>query len=51
MRFDEAFARHVTASFERDLARAKRIEAGAWERRPLARRGAEWVALALRELW
>jgi cardiolipin synthase len=48
---DEAFARHVTASFERDLARAKRIEASTWERRPLVRRGAEWLALALRELW
>jgi cardiolipin synthase len=48
---DEAFARHVTASFERDLARARRIEQGAWQRRSLARRGAEWLALALRELW
>jgi cardiolipin synthase len=48
---DEAFAQHVSASFERDLARARPIEVGAWEKRPLARRGAEWIALALRELW
>jgi cardiolipin synthase len=48
---DDAFAKHVTASFERDLAKATRIEASIWEKRSRARRGAEWLALALRELW
>ena len=48
---DEAFAKHVTESFERDLERAERIDVGAWEKRSLARRGAEWFAMALRELW
>ena len=48
---DAAFAKHVTESFERDLERAERIDERDWEKRSLARRGAEWFAMALRELW
>jgi cardiolipin synthase len=48
---DEAFARHVTESFERDLARSDRVNLDAWRARPTLRRGAEWLAFALRELW
>jgi cardiolipin synthase len=48
---DEPFAKYVTSFFERDLERAERIDATSWETRSLARRGAEWVAMVLRELW
>jgi cardiolipin synthase len=48
---DEPFARCVTESFERDVARAKRVVDDVWTRRSIFRRGAEWVALALREIW
>jgi cardiolipin synthase len=48
---DEAFARHVTESFDRDVARSTRIDLETWRSRSLARRGVEWVALALRDLW
>jgi cardiolipin synthase len=47
---DEPFAAHVTGSFERDLARATRIDRIVWRKRSLVRRGAEWLALSLREL-
>jgi cardiolipin synthase len=48
---DAAFAQHVGASFDRDLARAARVDLSSWRNRPLARRGVEWVAYALRDLW
>ena len=49
---DVPFAKYVTAQFERDLARAKRIDPLEWSRRSIsARRGAELLALALREIW
>jgi cardiolipin synthase len=48
---DREFARHVRQWFERDLEVAKRIELTGWRDRPLARRGLEWAALALRRLW
>jgi cardiolipin synthase len=48
---DGPFGAHVTASFEGDLARATRVDRRQWERRSLVRRGAEWLALATRELW
>ena len=48
---DGAFARHVREQYDRDCARAKRVELHDWRDRSLARRGAEWVAWALRELW
>ena len=48
---DAAFAEHVTDSFERDLARASRVDARVWRRRPLLRRGIEWLARATQELW
>jgi cardiolipin synthase len=48
---DEAFARHVRSWFERDLDVANRIELTGWRDRPVARRGLEWAALAMRRLW
>jgi cardiolipin synthase len=48
---DEAFARHVRTWFDRDVGRATRIDLDTWRRRSLARRGAEWVALAIRGIW
>ncbi len=48
---DESFARHVTDWFERDLARAKRIDHVAWRERSLLRRGAERLLLAFRGVW
>jgi cardiolipin synthase len=48
---DGAFAGHVRAWFERDLATATRIDLGHWRGRSLARRGFEWAAFALRRLW
>jgi len=48
---DRAFARHVRESFERDVAAATPIRLAQWRDRSLARRGAEWVAAALRRLW
>ena len=48
---DEAFARHVRAWFEQDLARSTRIDLPSWRDRSLVRRGAEWAAYAMRRLW
>lgn len=48
---DGPFARHVTEWFEHDVARAERVDLAAWRERSLARRGVEWVALAMRGLW
>ncbi len=48
---DAPFARHVTSWFEHDLARAERLELGTWRTRSLARRGVEWLALAMRGFW
>jgi cardiolipin synthase len=48
---DAAFARHVRAWFERDLAAATPIDLDAWRARSVARRGIEWAALAARRLW
>lgn len=48
---DEAFAAYVRGWFERDLARASRVDLYDWRARPLARRGVEYVAYALRKLW
>jgi cardiolipin synthase len=48
---DPAFARHVRRWFESDLARASRVELGAWRARSLSRRGLEWASYALRKLW
>jgi cardiolipin synthase len=47
---DAAFAQHVTRGFERDLGRATPIDRVRWEKRSFVRRGAEWLALALRGL-
>jgi cardiolipin synthase len=48
---DHAFAGHVRAQYERDLARTKRLNLRTWRARSVARRGAEWVAWALRDFW
>jgi cardiolipin synthase len=48
---DAAFGAHVAHWFDRDVARSRRIELGAWRDRGVGRRGMEWLAWALRELW
>jgi cardiolipin synthase len=48
---DAAFATHVRRWFDRDLENATRIHLRAWRARGTARRGAEWLAWAFRELW
>ena len=48
---DRAFASHVRAQYERDISRARRLDLRSWRGRSVARRGAEWVAWALRDLW
>jgi cardiolipin synthase len=48
---DAPFAHHVTSFFEADIARAARIDIRKWRSRSIARRGVEWLAFALRELW
>lgn len=47
---DEAFATHVRAWFDRDLEHATHLDLYDWRARPLARRGLEYVAFALRRL-
>jgi len=48
---DRAFARHVRGWFERDLARATRVDLASWRERAVARRGIELAAYALRRWW
>jgi cardiolipin synthase len=48
---DTAFATHVRTWFDRDVASAVRIDLYEWRARPLARRGIEYMAYALRKLW
>jgi cardiolipin synthase len=48
---DAAFARHVRGWFERDLQVATPVRLDTWRARSVTRRGAEWVAFALRKLW
>ena len=48
---DAAFARHVRGWFERDLQVATPVHLDTWRARSVTRRGAEWVAFALRKLW
>ncbi len=48
---DGAFAKYVREWFERDVAAATRIDLYEWRARPLARRGIEYFAYALRKLW
>jgi cardiolipin synthase len=48
---DPAFGAHVARWFDSDLTRAQRVEIRTWRDRGFARRGVEWVAWALRELW
>lgn len=48
---DEAFAMYVRKWFDTDVAGAVRIDLYEWRSRPLARRGIEYMAYALRKLW
>jgi cardiolipin synthase A/B len=48
---DEAFGEHCASWFDRDADASPRVELHAWRDRSIARRGVEWVAWALRELW
>jgi cardiolipin synthase len=48
---DEAFAKYVRNWFDRDVAGATRVDLYKWRARPIARRGIEYVAFALRKLW
>ncbi|MBX3185467.1 MAG: cardiolipin synthase B [Labilithrix sp.] len=48
---DEAFATYVRRWFDRDVALATRVDLYEWRARPLARRGIEYMAYALRKLW
>ncbi len=48
---DEAFARHVRASFDEDCTNARRIDLDEWRSRAMFRRGLEWIAYGLRRLW
>jgi len=48
---DAAFATYVRSWFDRDVAKAVRVDLYEWRSRPLARRGIEYMAYALRKLW
>jgi len=48
---DAAFATYARHWFDRDVASAKRLDLYEWRARPLARRGIEYMAYALRKLW
>lgn len=48
---DAAFATYVRNWFDRDIAAANRVDLYEWRARPLARRGIEYMAYALRKLW
>jgi cardiolipin synthase A/B len=48
---DPAFGTHVAQWFHYDVSRSRRIELGHWRERAFVRRGVEWVAWTLRELW
>lgn len=48
---DRAFATHVREWFDKDVATATHLDLFEWRARPLARRGVEYVAYALRKLW
>lgn len=48
---DTAFATHVREWFDRDVSKARRMDLYEWRSRPLARRGIEYMAYALRKLW
>ena len=48
---DVPFAEHVTEWFDRDVARSERIDLATWRGRSLGRRGVEWLAFAIREIW
>ena len=48
---DVAFATYVRTWFDRDVANAMCIDLYEWRARPIARRGIEYLAFALRKLW
>jgi len=48
---DAAFARYVRSWFDRDVARAQRLDLTAWRKRSWQRRSAEVFARTFRKLW
>ncbi|MBX3205533.1 MAG: cardiolipin synthase ClsB [Labilithrix sp.] len=48
---DVAFATHVRQWFDRDVEGSTHLDLYEWRARPLARRGVEYMAYALRKLW
>jgi cardiolipin synthase len=48
---DRPFAAHVRSWFERDLARATRVDLAQWRQRSLGRRSAELLARTFGKLW
>jgi cardiolipin synthase len=48
---DVAFASYVRGWFDKDCLGATRLDLYEWRARPLARRGVEYMAYALRKLW
>ncbi len=48
---DDAFGESCATWFDHDVAAARRVDLDTWRARSVARRGVEWVAFALRELW
>ena len=48
---DEAFATYVRRWFDRDVETATHLDLYEWRARPLARRGIEYMAYALRKVW
>lgn len=48
---DAAFAAHVRGWFDKDVQNARRVDLFEWRARPIARRGLEYVAYAMRKLW
>jgi cardiolipin synthase len=45
------FAADVRLSLERDIALAQAVTLESWRRRPLLRRGLEWVTRRMQDLW
>lgn len=48
---DGPFAEYVRGWFDHDVARSRYLDLYEWRARPIARRGIEYVAYALRKLW
>jgi cardiolipin synthase len=48
---DEAFAKYASEWFEHDVGKSRALSLSTWRARSMSRRGAEWVAFAMRRLW